>query len=265
MNKNWELPNFETLELKSKKTKYCLCIPVINEGDKIRKQLERAKNNGIDTIADIIICDGGTTDGSLEKEFLESMGVSVLLTKKDTGKLSAQLRMGYAYALERGYEGVITVDGNGKDNVEAVPKFIEELENGYDMIQGSRYLPGGKAINTPKIRHIAVKLLHVPIISLVAKFKYTDTTNGYRGYSKNYLMDSRVQPFRKIFDTYELLAYLSVRAPQLGMKTKEIPVERVYPAKGKVPTKISFFKGNSTLLKILWETLNHKYDPKENG
>lgn len=262
MNKNWEVPKFEIEELNKKKKTYCLCIPVINEGEKIKKQLERAKKYNVDKIVDIIICDGGSTDGSLNLKFLKEMGVSVLLTKKDTGKLSAQLRMGYAYALERGYEGVITVDGNGKDNIEAVPNFIKELEDGYDMIQGSRYLPGGKAINTPKVRHIAVKLLHVPIISFAAKYKYTDTTNGYRGYSKKFLLDNRVQPFRNIFDTYELLAYLSVRAPQLGFKTKEIPVERVYPAKGKVPTKISFFKGNSLLLKILWETLTRKYNPR---
>lgn len=262
MNSEWIVPNYSMIEIENKQTKYCLCIPVINEGKKIKAQLERAKKHGIDKIADIIICDGGSTDGSLDVSFLKEMGVSVLLTKKDKGKLSAQLRMGYSYALNRGYEGIITVDGNGKDNIEAVPRFIVELEKGYDMIQGSRYLPGGKAINTPKIRHIAVKLLHVPIISLAAGFKYTDTTNGYRGYSKKYLLDERVQPFRDIFDTYELLAYLSVRAPQLGLKTKEIPVERVYPAKGKVPTKISFFKGNYTLLKILWETLTKKYNPR---
>lgn len=264
MNKNWEIPKYSILELKPKKTKYCVCIPVINEGDKIKKQLERAKEYGIDQEADIIICDGGSTDNSLNKEFLIKMGVSVLLTKEDKGKLSSQLRMGYSYGLERGYEGFVTVDGNGKDNIEAVINFIKELDNGFDMIQGSRYLPGGKAINTPKMRHIAVKLLHVPIISYAGKFKYTDTTNGYRGYSKKYLLDSRVQPFRDIFDTYELLAYLSVRAPQLGLKTKEIPVERKYPRKGKVPTKISFFKGNYLLLKILWETLTNKYIPKDN-
>ena len=262
MNNLWEIPKYEIKEISERKNKYCLCIPVINEGEKIRYQLERAKKANINEIVDIIICDGGSTDGSLEIGFLKEMGVSVLLIKKDTGKLSAQLRMGYAYALERGYEGIITVDGNGKDNIEAVPNFCKELDNGYDMIQGSRYLPGGKAVNTPKIRHFAVKLLHVPIISKAANFKYTDTTNGYRGYSKKYLLDDRVQPFRKIFDTYELLAYLSVRAPQLGLKTKEIPVERVYPKRGKTPTKISFIKGNYLLLKILWETLNNKYNPE---
>ena len=62
--------------------------------------------------------------------------------------------------------------------------------------------------------------------------------------------------------TYELLAYLSVRADQLGMKTCEIPVTREYPAAGKVPTKISFWKGNSELLKILFLNLFGKYKPR---
>lgn len=182
--------------------------------------------------------------------------------KTGPGKLSAQLRMGYAYALEQGYEGTITVDGNGKDNVDAIPNFVKALEEGWDMVQGSRYIPGGQAINTPKIRHYAVKLIHVPVVSKVAGFKYTDTTNGYRAYSNRYLLDSRVQPFRDIFNTYELLAYLSVRAPQLGFKTKEIPVTRAYPKTGKTPTKISFIKGNGDLLRILKDLILHKYDPK---
>ena len=55
--------------------------------------------------------------------------------------------------------------------------------------------------------------------------------------------------------TYELLAYLSVRATQIGYKACEIPVTRAYPKKGKTPTKISFFKGNSELIFYLVSTL----------
>ena len=62
--------------------------------------------------------------------------------------------------------------------------------------------------------------------------------------------------------TYELLAYLSVRASQLGYKTCEIPVTREYPKKGKTPTKISFFKGNSELIKILIKNFFGVYNPK---
>lgn len=261
MNRDWEVPNHKIDKIKDKQSKYCLCIPVINEGKRIEQQLQKIKDVNIDEIVDIIICDGGSSDGSTDIKKLQHYGVSTLLTKQDNGKLSAQLRMGYSYALEQGYEGIVTVDGNGKDNVEAIKIFVKELEDGYDLIQGSRFIEGGQAINTPMIRHVAVKAIHIPVISKVGGFKYTDTTNGYRGYSKKFLLDNRVKPFRKIFDTYELLAYLSVRAPQLGYKVKEVPVTRTYPKKGKTPTKISFVKGNSKLMSILWGVITHKYDP----
>jgi dolichol-phosphate mannosyltransferase len=262
MSNHQDIPQHTIEQFKEKKHKYCVCVPVINEGDKIKQQLQRMNAAKITEYADIIICDGGSSDGSLAKDFLIAQNVSVLLTKKDSGKLSAQLRMGYAYALQNNYEGIVTIDGNNKDSVENILDIIKKLEEGYDLVQGSRFVPGGKAINTPKIRHYAVKLIHIPVISLLAGFKYTDTTNGFRGYSKKFLLDPRVAPFRKIFDTYELLAYLSVRAPELGYKTIEIPVTRSYPKTGKVPTKISFFKGNFKLISILWNLFLHRYDPK---
>ncbi|MEX1376224.1 MAG: glycosyltransferase family 2 protein [Eubacteriales bacterium] len=263
MRDNWEIPKHEVDELKEKSHKYCLCIPVINEGERIVSQLKKIDHEKINESIDVIICDGGSTDGSLERSILEDAGVTTLLTKKDKGKLSAQLRMGYSYAMGKGYEGIVTIDGNGKDDVKGVLNFIKALDDGYDMIQGSRYVEGGQAINTPKIRHIAVKMIHIPITNIGAGFKYTDTTNGFRGYSKKLIMDERVQPFRNVFDTYELLAYLSVRAPRLGFKTIEVPVTRKYPNDGHVPTKISFFKGNWLLIKILFSAVFGLYNPKK--
>lgn len=257
----FEIPQYEIVELQPKNAKYCVCIPVINEGDKIIKQLGRIKNKSLNNITDIIIADGGSTDGSLDKDKLRSLGVRSLLIKTGPGKLSAQLRMAFFYALiQEGYEGVITVDGNNKDGVEAIPFFIEKLNEGYDFIQGSRFLPGGQAINTPFIRELAIKLIHIPIISHKAKFRYTDTTNGFRGHSKRLLLDNRLNIFREVFTTYELLAYISVKAPLLGFKTIEVPVSREYPATFKTPTKISFFRGNYLLLKILHNIWVNKYD-----
>ena len=68
-----------------------------------------------------------------------------------------------------------------------------------------------------------------------------------------------------VFMTYELLAYLSVRATQIGMKACEIPVRRAYPKAGKTPTKISFFKGNSELMKILLKNVRGAYNPRQDG
>jgi dolichyl-phosphate beta-D-mannosyltransferase len=256
------IPKYECFEYAEKTKEYVVLIPIINEGDRIIKELTRAKEHHIANYADIVICDGGSTDGCTNEEILRSLDVNTLLIKRDEGKQGAQLRMGISWALERGYEGIITIDGNNKDSIEDVPSFIEKLKEGYDLVQGSRFIEGGKAINTPFIRTVSVRLLHAPVISMTAHQKFTDTTNAYRAYSRRYLTDIRVQPLRDIFMTYELLAYLSVRATQIGMKACEIPVTRAYPKTGKTPTKISFFKGNSELLRILFKNMQGAYNPK---
>lgn len=259
--KNNGVPAFEANEFRGKQSEYCLCIPIINEGERILKELQRAFDHNIHEIVDIIICDGGSTDGSMDAEKLKALGVNTLLTKRDSGKQGAQLRMGFWFAFERGYEGILTIDGNNKDSIESVPLFIEKLKEGYDFIQGSRYVKGGKAVNTPLIRHLAVQFIHSPIITITARHRFTDSTNAFRAYSAKYLKHPKVQPLRDIFVGYELLAYLSVRASQLGLKVGEVPVERVYPKFGKTPTKISFFKGNSDLMKILFKNLKGDYNP----
>ena len=252
------VPVFDCDEFREKESAYCLLIPIINEGQRIIHELERAQAAGIDRICDIIICDGGSTDGTTGK-LLAEHGINTMLTKISEGKQGAQLRMGLWWALERGYKGFITIDGNDKDSIEDVPAFIEKLEEGYDLVQGSRFIKGGKAINTPVSRWIAVRLIHAPIISLTAGKWFTDTTNAYRGYSKQYITHPAVQPFRDVFVTYELLAYLSVMATKLGLRACEIPVRREYPKNEKAPTKIKGFRGNQQLLKILFANLFGRY------
>lgn len=259
------VPQFSCTEYEEKKTKYCVLIPIINEGERIHRELEKAIRAGIDRKTDIILCDGDSKDGCTEERILRNLNVNTLLVKQDKGKQGAQLRMGMWWALKRGYEGIITIDGNNKDSIEDVPKFIKKLEEGYDFIQGSRFIKGGKAVNTPMLRYISVRLIHAPVISLTAHQWFTDTTNAYRAHSRRYLEDKRVQPFRDIFMTYELLAYLSVRATQIGLKACEVPVAREYPKTGKTPTKISLLKGNSELMKILFQNLFGKFKPEREG
>ncbi|PKM65190.1 MAG: glycosyl transferase family 2 [Firmicutes bacterium HGW-Firmicutes-2] len=255
------VPRFSCEEFTEKKSKYCILIPIINEHGRIEIELERASKFGIDQLCDIVICDGGSNDDSTAPEILKKLGVNTLLVKKGAGKQGAQLRMGFWWALKRGYEGFVTIDGNNKDSIEDVPQFLRSLEDGYDFIQGSRFIEGGNAINTPFSRLLAVKLLHAPIISLTAKHRFTDSTNAFRAYSRKYIEDQRVQIFREVFSSYELLAYLSVRASQLGLSVCEVPVTRAYPDGEKVPTKINGIKGNLNLLMILLRNLMGKYNP----
>lgn len=256
------LPEYELTEIAPKRNKYLICIPVLNEGEKFKNQLSQMKALNISSVADLIICDGGSTDGSADIDMLRTFDVNALVIRKSKGHMSDQLMLGYYYAVINGYEGTITIDGNGKDGLEGIFKMVEALDEGYDLIQGSRYLKGGIAINTPKSRELAIKMIHVPIINFLSGFKYTDTTNGFRSHSTRVFTDDRIQPFRYgTFPTYALIHYLTVIVPQLGYKVTEIPVLRQYPAKGKIPTKISPLKGNIDLLKILWNLFRKNYNP----
>lgn len=257
----WEVPSTDIKLWLGQTKNYCIVIPVINEGSRIKNLLERMKKENISKIADIIIVDGGSTDGSLALDLLNQMNVRALLLKTGLGKLSAQLRCAYAFALNHNYQGIITIDGNDKDDPEAIPRFIQALENGVDFVQGSRFLQGGIAENTPKSRDLAIRYIHAPCLSFASGFNWTDTTQGFRAYSRKLLLDPRIAPFRDIFNAYELLAYLSYRAPKLGFICQELPTTRRYPV-GEVPTKISTFRGNLSVLSTLINACLGKYNVK---
>ncbi|MDI6529448.1 glycosyltransferase family 2 protein [Pseudomonas otitidis] len=257
----WQVPAMETALWLGKQHPYCVVIPVINEGERIKSLLKRMEAKHISSITDIIIVDGGSTDGSLELDSLRQVGVRGLVVKKGPGKLSAQLRCAYAFALDQGYEGIVTIDGNDKDDPEAIPRFIEALKSGVDFVQASRYLPGGQTVNTPKSRDLAIRYIHAPCLSVAAGFKWTDTTQGFRAYSRRVLMDYKISPFRDVFMTYELLAYLSYRVPKLGYLCKELPTTRRYPL-GEVPTKINGIRGNLKILITLIYSCLGKFNPE---
>lgn len=210
---------------------------------------------------DVILADGGSTDGSTELQRLARLGVNTLLTKTDTGKLGSQMRMAFAFALERGYEGVIVMDGNNKDGPEAIPSFVAALDSGFDHVQGSRFVTGGRAINTPAARYWGVRLLHAPVLSIASRFRYTDTTNGFRAYSRKFLTDPRIAMFRDVFTSYELHYYLALQAPRQGFRVKEIPVTRAYPAHGPTPSKIHGLSGNINILRTLWRVCAGQFNP----
>ena len=222
------------------------------------RQLGRMKANS--GLVDILVAERRSTDGSTSPELLKAAAVKALLTTDEPGGALA-IRMGFDYALREGYEGVILIDGNGKDGVEALPRYVEKLDEGYDFVQGSRFMRGGVEKNTPLLRRIGIKAVMAPMVWMGTGFWYTDATNGFRAYSRKYLTDPRIEPLRDCFVHFNLQYFLSVKAPQLGFRTVEIPGERVYPDDGSVPTKVVGFRRN---LLALWEmilTLVGRYDP----
>lgn len=255
----WQLPAADIQFFFPRRTKYCVCIPVLNEGERFHRQLAAMRQ--LAPLADVLIADGASTDDSTNRDVLRAAGVRGVVVLRQREGLGSQLRAAYACALREGYEGIITIDGNDKDDPAAIPAFIQQLEEGMDCVQGSRYLPGGKAINTPWIRTLGIKLIHAPLVSLASGVRYTDTTNGFRAYSRRLLLHPDVQPFRHVFRGYELLWYMSVRAPRTGHRMREIPVTRRYPMAGPLPTKIRSIGGYSRVLGSLIRAVSGALNP----
>ncbi len=258
---DWQVPAFELPLWLGRSTEYCVIVPVINEGERIRRLIDRIHKLGLPAVSDLIIVDGGSTDGSLVASELQEKGLRGLIMKTGAGALGAQLRCGYAFALDQGYQGTITIDGNGKDDPDAIPRFVDALKAGVDFAQASRFIPGGLAEHTPRVRELAIRWIHAPLLSLCSEFHWTDSTQGFRAYSRRILIDPRVAPFRDVFSGYELLAYMSYRIPRLGYRCLELPTARRYPATGKTPTKISGVRGNLRVLSAALNACAGRFNP----
>lgn len=247
-------------EFAPKRHEACVLVCVLDEGERITRQLERMQPYCEE--ADIIIIDGGSTDGATAPEALTGR-VRSLLVKTDAQRgLSVQLRVGLAYALEQGYAQIVSIDGNGKDGVEAIPVFIDALRTGYDFVQGSRFRKGGGHANTPLDRLLGIRLVFSPIMSLGARYWYTDAMNGFKGVRGDVLRDKRVQPLRDVFQCYNLQYYLNYRLPRIGARVREIPVRRDYPDNGEVPSKIKGVGKRFDIMKELLCTVIGSYNPR---
>tara|TARA_Y100001968_G_C19347292_1_gene712777 strand:+ start:806 stop:1318 length:513 start_codon:yes stop_codon:yes gene_type:complete len=167
MSKEHELPDYNISEWFPKKSKYCFVAVTWNEGERFINQIKKMEEKSDE--ADIIISDRRSNDGSTSQDFLINNKVRALLETDAPGRCTS-IRIAIDYAMNQNYQGIIFVDGNGKDGVDALPNFIESLDNGYDLVQGSRFIKGGYHTNTPLARYLGIKLVVSPFLSLGTGF-----------------------------------------------------------------------------------------------
>ena len=252
-----KIPKYEKYIFFEKQNKYSLLIPVINEGERFISQMNKMKEGNIFNICDVFICDGGSKDNSSDPEFIKEYGCRGLIINTSNKKgQGVQLKQGFYESMINSYNGSIMVDGNDKDNIsESLQLFINKLEEGYDVVQSTRFSLGGYEENTPLGRLIGIRLIASPLISITSNFHYDDVCNGYKGFSSKYILDRRMDWFREEFNTYEYCYYPLVHVKKLGYKVCQVPTTRIYP-KNEVPSKI---KGLSSNFKLLKEILNLAY------
>lgn len=255
-----KVPNYREIRARKKESDYAIVIPVLNEGSRLHALLTRMQNLNIYDEFDVVIVDGLSDDNTLDAEVLDKHDLAAVLERVSPGKLGTQLQCAYSWAKKRGYRGVITIDGNNKDNPDKIHEFSALLEAGVDFVQASRFVKGGSHENTPVSRLAAIRLLHAPLLSLSSGFRWTDTTQGFRGYSMKLICDENLDIFRPELSDYKFLFYITHRAPRLGLSCCEIGTQRNYPRGEPVPTKIKGLKGNAKILLDLFAIAFGKFD-----
>lgn len=212
--------------------KVILIVPVFNEKERIGKVVEKARE--AEAIDEICVVNDGSTDGS--DGVAKNLGATVLSHPQRTG-IGAGIRTGIKYALGNNFDIIVVCAGNDKDNPKEVERLLKPIvEDGYDYIQGSRYLEGGKWGNMPLHRIIGCPLFALFYSILMGK-KFTDVTNGFRAYTVQFVKDKRLDINQEWLNGYNLEYYLQYKAITLGYKIKEVPVSKIYP--DKKTTKIN--------------------------
>ncbi len=165
---------------------YLIGISVFDEGEKIKRVIQ--KFNDYESY-DVLIVDDGSTDHALDG--FQPSGSCVILHNAKCRGAGFTTRQTIRYAEAGGYKHVILVSGNDKDDPRDVPKLISALREGYDFVQGSRFLPGGRYGRMPLYRLLATRFIHPWIFSFSTGKRFTDSTNGFRAIRLAILRDKR--------------------------------------------------------------------------
>lgn len=139
---------------------------------------------------------------------------------------------------------------------------VQKLKDGYDMVQASRFMKGGIHRYTPLLRLIAIHAIFIPLMAFGSGYWFTDPTNGFKGFSRRYLLDERMQVFRNIFKKFNMQFYLNYRPHRLGYKVLEIPASRIYAEDGTLVTKIHGLQTHLVMMLELIRTVTGAYNPR---
>lgn len=201
--------------------KATLLVLTLNEIDGMKAIMPRVKKDWCDQI---VILDGGSTDGTLE--YAREQGYFVYVQKKPG------FRHAYTEVLPH-IKGdiVVTFSPDGNSIPELIPALIDKMKEGYDMVIGSRYLDGAKSEDDDTITAFG-NWLFTKTINVLHGARYTDSMVIFRAYRTRLIYDLELHTdaayaaAEKLFHTtisWEPL--LSVRAAKRKLKIAEIPAD----------------------------------------
>lgn len=226
-----------------------MVVCAYNEDVKLERTLSRFPAK-VDRDYDVMVMDDGSTDGSIEKINTEEFLVYRIGACIGVG---AAIRKAIELARQWNYEIIMFMAGNDKDRPEEIHRILDPVRHqGYALVQGSRYLPGGNYGNMPIYRRITTQFVHPILFSLVARKRLTDTTNGFRSIHLGVFDDRQIDIDQPWLDQYEMEVYLRFKIIRLRYKHGEVPCTKIYPAKQLGITKMKPITGWWSILRPIF-------------
>lgn len=214
-----------------------IVIPAYNEEKSIAKVIEQLLDYNY---KNIVVVDDGSTDKTAQ--IAQQYPVIVIEHVVNLGQ-GAALQTAHEYALEMKAEKVIHFDADGQHQVEEIEKFIKAIDDGYEVVLGSRFLEKNKTVPFSK-KYFILKPA-ILINWLFTGLKLSDAHNGFRA--------MRNSALQKIRLTQPGMAHATEITEQINrhkLKYLEVPVEIKYNQYGQ---------GVGSGLKILFDLLKKSF------
>jgi len=228
------------------KNNILVIIPTINEMKGLKQIIPKLSKLNVD----ILVVDDNSTDGSrpfiVDFKKKQSSHFNYIFRDSNRGFRSAYF-CGFEFALENNYRTIIMMDGDGAHDPLKIAEFLSNVDNGYDLIVGSRYIAGGQIEYFPFWRKVSSW-----IFNWLAKKKMStqicDWTSGFIVIKADILKKIIYKDYAEGFG---FLFQMKKYAVDSGAKVKEIPINfaNCKNNKSKFNARIAF-EAFVTLLKI---------------
>jgi glycosyltransferase involved in cell wall biosynthesis len=185
-------------------------IPAFNAAQTVGDVVRECKR----FLSDVVVVNDGSRDETAGAATIA--GAEVITHPRNRGK-GASLKTGFAWALEHGFDAVITLDADGQHLPHEIPKFIEAFkETDADLIIGGR----SHLFDQMLPRRRMANRFSAWSISKASGARVSDSQSGFRLYSANLLRNVRLRT-----DGFDMESEVIVRAGVGHFKIITIPID----------------------------------------